>query len=81
MNWKSMRKNIGIWCYDMSGELALTVIVGIGILLLIVLFLVWVVATYIATALGLTGLTWWAVSIILFLVINSIIGGIGANSR
>lgn len=65
----------------MNGELALTVIVGIGILLLIVLFLVWVVATYIATALGLTGLTWWAVSIILFLVINSIIGGIGVNSR
>ena len=79
MIWKSMRKNIEIWCYDMNGEVALSVIVVIGILLLIVLFLVWVVATYIATALGLTGLTWWAVSIILFLVINSIIGGVSVN--
>ena len=32
------------------------------------------VAGYIATALGVTGVIWWAVAIVLFLVINGIIG-------
>lgn len=32
------------------------------------------VAGYIATCLGLTGVIWWAVAIVLFLVINGIIG-------
>ena len=63
----------------MNSELGFAVIVGFICLIIVVLFLVWVVSSYIATALGLQGIVWWAVSIILFLVINSIIGGVSVN--
>ena len=49
-------------------------IVIIVILILIRLVAVILVAGYIATALGVTGVIWWAVAIVLFLVINGIIG-------
>lgn len=49
-------------------------IVIIVVLILIRLVAVILVAGYIATALGVTGVIWWAVAIVLFLVINGIIG-------
>lgn len=52
----------------------LGIIVTVVILILIRLVAVILVAGYIATALGVTGVIWWAVAIVLFLVINGIIG-------
>ena len=49
-------------------------IVIIVVLILIRIVAVILVAGYIATALGVTGVIWWAVAIVLFLVINGIIG-------
>lgn len=52
----------------------LGIIVTVVGLILIRLVAVILVAGYIATALGVTGVIWWAVAIVLFLVINGIIG-------
>ena len=52
----------------------LGIIVTVVVLILIRLVAVILVAGYIATALGVTGVIWWAVAIVLFLVINGIIG-------
>ena len=52
----------------------LGIIVTVVVLILIRLVAVILVAGYIATALGVTGVIWWAVAIILFLLINGIIG-------
>lgn len=52
----------------------LGIIVTVVALILIRLVAVILVAGYIATALGVTGVIWWAVAIVLFLVINGIIG-------
>ena len=52
----------------------LGIIVTVVILILIRLVAVILVAGYIATALGVTGVIWWAVAIVLFLLINGIIG-------
>ena len=49
-------------------------IVIIVVLILIRIVAVILVAGYIATALGVTGVIWWAVAIVLFLLINGIIG-------
>ena len=52
----------------------LGIIVTVVVLILIRLVAVILVAGYIATALGVTGVMWWAVAIVLFLLINGIIG-------
>ena len=52
----------------------LGIIVTVVVLILIRLVAVILVAGYIATGLGVTGIVWWAVAIVLFLVINGIIG-------
>ena len=52
----------------------LGIIVTVVVLILIRLVAVILVAGYIATALGVTGVIWWAVAIVLFLLINGIIG-------
>ena len=52
----------------------LGIIVTVVVLILIRLVAVILVAGYIATVLGVTGVIWWAVAIVLFLVINGIIG-------
>ena len=52
----------------------LGIIVTVVVLILIRLVAVILVAGYIATALGVTGVIWWAVVIVLFLLINGIIG-------
>ena len=52
----------------------LGIIVTVVVLILIRLVAVILVAGYIATALGVTGIVWWAVAIVLFLLINGIIG-------
>ena len=52
----------------------LGIIVTVVVLILIRLVAVILVAGYIATCLGLTGVIWWAVAIVLFLLINGIIG-------
>lgn len=52
----------------------LGIIVTVVVLILIRLVAVILVAGYIATTLGVTGVIWWAVAIVLFLVINGIIG-------
>ena len=52
----------------------LGIIVTVVVLILIRLVAVILVAGYIATVLGVTGVIWWAVAIVLFLLINGIIG-------
>lgn len=52
----------------------LGIIVTVVGLILIRLVAVILVAGYIATGLGVTGVIWWAVAIVLFLLINGIIG-------
>lgn len=52
----------------------LGIIVTVVVLILIRLVAVILVAGYITTCLGVTGVIWWAVAIVLFLVINGIIG-------
>ena len=52
----------------------LGIIVTVVVLILIRLVAVIFVAGYIATVLGVTGVIWWAVAIVLFLLINGIIG-------
>ena len=52
----------------------LGIIVTVVVLILIRIVAVILVAGYIATALGVTGVIWWAVAIVLFLLINGIIG-------
>ena len=52
----------------------LGIIITVVVLILIRIVAVILVAGYIATALGVTGVIWWAVAIVLFLVINGIIG-------
>ena len=52
----------------------LGIIVTVVVLILIRIVAVILVAGYIATVLGVTGVIWWAVAIVLFLVINGIIG-------
>ena len=52
----------------------LGIIITVVVLILIRLVAVILVAGYIATALGVTGVIWWAVAIVLFLLINGIIG-------
>ena len=52
----------------------LGIIVTVVVLILIRLVAVILVAGYIATGLGVTGVVWWAVVIVLFLLINGIIG-------
>ena len=52
----------------------LGIIVTVVVLILIRLVAVILVAGYIATGLGVTGIVWWAVAIVLFLLINGIIG-------
>lgn len=52
----------------------LGIIVTVVVLILIRLVAVILVAGYIATGLGVTGVIWWAVAIVLFLLINGIIG-------
>lgn len=52
----------------------LGIIVTVVSLILIRIVAVILVAGYIATGLGVTGVMWWAVAIVLFLLINGIIG-------
>lgn len=52
----------------------LGIIVTVVVLILIRIVAVILVAGYIATCLGVTGVIWWAVAIVLFLLINGIIG-------
>lgn len=52
----------------------LGIIVTVVVLILIRIVAVILVAGYIATGLGVTGVMWWAVAIVLFLLINGIIG-------
>ena len=52
----------------------LGIIVTVVALIFIRLVAVILVAGYIATGLGVTGVIWWAVAIVLFLLINGIIG-------
>ena len=59
-------------------------VLGIALVLVLVVLCVfacvWIVATFIASYLGLTGIVWWAFSIVLFLIINGLLGGISVRS-
>ena len=53
---------------------------GIGIIILILVmvivvefFVVWTVSSYLATYLGATGIVWWCISIVVFMVIIDIV--------
>ena len=57
---------------------------GIGIIILILImvivvefFVVWTVSSYLATYLGATGIVWWCISIVAFMVINGLLGVLG----
>ena len=56
-------------------------IVGlIGLILLVIvveIFIVWTVAGYFASLLGATGMIWWCVTIVIFCVINALVGALG----
>lgn len=61
-------------------EYGLISILLIIILIIIVeILLIWIVASVVASFFGVSGLTWWAVAIVTFLVINAILNGLRGN--
>ena len=58
---------------DLEAYGAIGVILFIIAVIVIRIFVVIVVATAIATYLGLTGIVWWCTAIVIFLIINALI--------
>jgi len=61
----------------MLDEISLLGLICLGIIVLVVeLVAVILVAGLVASWLGLTGILWWAVAIVVFLLINGILGAL-----
>lgn len=61
-----------------------TDLLDVGIILTIIfivicieLIVVWTVASYLATLLGANGFVWWCIAIVVFLLLNGVLGAIG----
>lgn len=61
--------------YGMIGVIAIVILLAI-----LVFTCVWIVASTIASHIGLTGIVWWAFSIVLFMLINGLLGGLTMKS-
>lgn len=69
-------KMLGLLEGFLAGLGAFTIIMLIIIILLIPFICAIILGTYFATALGLTGLVWWAFVIIFYLIIAGILGAL-----
>ena len=60
-------------------DYGIAIIIALILLIVVVeVLVVCVVAGYIATLLGATGLVWWCIAIVVFILINSVIGALGS---
>lgn len=48
----------------------------IFIVICIELIVVWTVASYLATLLGANGFVWWCIAIVVFLLLNGVLGAV-----
>jgi len=60
--------------WDVLGVIGLICL--IAVILIVEFAIVWIVAGLIASMLGLTGLYWWCVAIVVFLFINAVFGAL-----
>jgi hypothetical protein len=54
-----------------------TLITIVFIVICIEIIVVWTVASYLATLLGANGFVWWCIAIVVFLLLNGVLGAIG----
>lgn len=57
---------------DLESFGVIGIIIFVFVVIIVEILLVWIVASTIASFLGLSGIYWWAFAIIIFLLINAI---------
>lgn len=64
---------------DLADYGMIGIVVIVFALIFVEIFLVWLVASFLASFLGVTGIYWWAFAIVIFLLINAILGFLSSN--